>query len=104
MEEAFSAGYDPALELVIHSTKMRHLAEREKQKRVGLGLNLEDSEPRTQSLRRKEQDVVDPILKGTEVGHYYVLLGAKVMQHPSPSCRRISSTFTLGYGENNDDY
>lgn len=79
MEEAFSPGYDPALELVTHSTKMRHLAEREKQKRVDLGLDLEDSEPWTQYLRHKEQDVIDPIVKGAEVGHYYVFLGAKVM-------------------------
>ena len=79
MEEAFSPGYDPALELATHSAKPRDSAEQKRTGRVDLELEIEDSEPWTQHLRRKEQDVIDLIVKGEEVGHYYVLLGAKVM-------------------------
>lgn len=78
MEEAFSPGYDPALELATHSAKTRHRAQQEEQERMDLELEIEDPEPWTQHLRRKEQDVIDLIVKGEEVGHYYVLLGAKV--------------------------
>jgi len=95
MEEAFSPGYDPVLELVTHSTKMQRLAEQKNKERG-------DSEPWTQHLRRKDQDIIDPIVKGVETGRYYVLLSAKVMLNPPPSCRRISSTFTLGHGEKNN--
>lgn len=79
MEDAFRAGYDPALELATHSAKTRRRVEQEKQERADLELDIEDPEPWTQHLRRKEQDVIDLIVKGGEVGHYYVLLGAKVM-------------------------
>jgi len=78
MEKAFRSGYDPALELVTHAAKTRHRVEQQKQERVDLELGLEGSEPLTQHLRRKEQDFVDLIVKGGDVGHYYVLLGAKV--------------------------
>ena len=78
MQDAFNAGYDPALELATHSAKARHRAEQEQQEKPDLELEIEDSEPWTQHLRRKEQDVIDLIVKGEEAGHYYVLLGAKV--------------------------
>ena len=61
MEEAFSPGYDPALELVTH-----------------LELDLGNSEPWTQHLRRKEQGFINLMVKGAEAGRYYVLLGPKV--------------------------
>lgn len=88
MEDAFGAGYDPALELATHSAKTRHRKEREQQERErpDLELEIQDAEPWTEHLRRKEQDVIDLIVKGEEVGHYYVLLGAKVKWHPSPGC------------------
>ena len=84
MEEAFNPGYDPALELVTYSAETQHRVEREDRERVGLELNLEDSEPCTQHIKRKDQAIVDRIVKGEETGHYFVLLGAKVMWHPSP--------------------
>lgn len=34
--------------------------------------------PWTQHLRRSEQDLIDRIIKGQEVGHYFILLGPKV--------------------------
>lgn len=77
MEGAFSPGYDPALELAIHSAEARSQAEKDGQ-RPDLELEIGDSEPWTQYLRRKEQDIIDLIVKGEESGHYYVLLGAKV--------------------------
>jgi len=92
MEDAFSAGYDPALELVTHSARMRHLGVQD------LELEVEDSELWTEHLRRKEQDVIDLIVGGEETGHYFVLLGAKVASCPSPICGWNISTFTLGYG------
>ena len=78
MQDAFNAGYDPALELATHSAKMQHRAKQGQRERPDLELEIEDSEPWTQHLRRKEQDVIDLIVKGEEAGHYYVLLGAKV--------------------------
>ena len=35
-------------------------------------------EPWTQHLRRTEQNLIDRIVKGEELGHYFVLLGPKV--------------------------
>lgn len=77
MESAFDPGYDPALELAIHSAKARHRIGQDAQ-RPDLELEIGDLEPWTQYLRRKEQDVIDLIVKGEETGHYYVLLGSKV--------------------------
>ncbi len=34
--------------------------------------------PWTQHLRRSEQNLIDRIIKGQEVGHYFILLGPKV--------------------------
>jgi len=104
MEEAFSPGYDPALELATHSAKTRHRAGQGEQERPDLELEIEDSEPWTEHLRRKEQDVIDLIVKGEEVGHYYVLLGAKVASYPSPACGWNISLFTSGYGKNDNDF
>jgi hypothetical protein len=77
MEDAFNPGYDPALELAIHSAKARGRVQQDGQ-RPDLELEIGDPEPWTQYLRRKEQNVIDLIVKGEESGHYYVLLGAKV--------------------------
>lgn len=77
MENAFDPGYDPALELAVHSAKARRQVGQDGQ-RLDLELEIGDAEPWTQYLRRKEQDVIDLIVKGEEAGHYYVLLGAKV--------------------------
>lgn len=84
MEDAFEAGYDPALELATHSAKAFHRVKQSQQERErpDLELEIQDSEPWTEHLRRKEQDVIDLIVKGEEVGHYYVLLGAKVSSIP----------------------
>jgi hypothetical protein len=80
MEDAFGPGYDPALELAVHSANSKSRREGERDgKRPDLELEIGDPEPWTQHLRRKEQDVIDLIVKGEETGHYFVLLGAKVM-------------------------
>jgi len=80
MGEAFQAGYDPALELATHSAKKRDRKkqEQEEQERPDLELEIQDAELWTEHLRRKEQDIIDLIVKGEEAGHYYVLLGSKV--------------------------
>lgn len=92
MEGAFSPGYDPALELANHSAKPRHQVEQDG-KRADLELEIGDSEPWTQHLRRNEQDTIDLIVKGEETGHYYVLLGAKVISRAPSSCGLSTSTF-----------
>ena len=89
MEEAFEAGYDPALELATHVVKARNWVEEKGQQRQDLELEMGDPEletgdpePWTHHLRRKEQDFIDLIVKGEESGPYYVLLGAKVALGP----------------------
>ncbi|EIW54461.1 uncharacterized protein TRAVEDRAFT_66816 [Trametes versicolor FP-101664 SS1] len=74
IEKAFAAGYDPALELAKNAIKRPNEAVA-----VVAGEELEwDLEgPWTQHLRRSEQDLIDRIIKGQEVGHYFILLGPK---------------------------
>jgi hypothetical protein len=75
IENAFSAGYDPALELATYQGKPGPPAE------VNLDEDpideLEGDGP-WQHLRRKEQKCIDDIVHGREPGHYFVLLGPKV--------------------------
>ncbi|KAG5647094.1 hypothetical protein DXG03_001464 [Asterophora parasitica] len=71
IEDAFAAGYDPALELATHQTK-RAQAEGEV-----ADVEPEDELPWTEKLRRREQDKIDRIVQGQESGHYFVLLGPK---------------------------
>ncbi|KAJ4483496.1 hypothetical protein J3R30DRAFT_3448946 [Lentinula aciculospora] len=68
IELAFEPGYDPALEVA-----------RNYYTRNDTPLEFEDPDliPWTEHLRRREQDEIDRIVKGEEVGHYYVLLGPK---------------------------
>ena len=61
MELAFKAGYDPALEVAIQAKK-----------RYG------EDDHKELHLRRKEQDIVDRIVSGEEVGRYFMLIGSKV--------------------------
>ncbi|KJA28908.1 hypothetical protein HYPSUDRAFT_128313 [Hypholoma sublateritium FD-334 SS-4] len=61
MEDAFAAGYDPALELA-----KLHTGQQKPASIVG------DSR-----VERKEQPTIDSIMKGEEPGHYYMLLGPK---------------------------
>ncbi|KAJ7928435.1 hypothetical protein B0H13DRAFT_982567 [Mycena leptocephala] len=74
IENAFSAGYDPALELATYQGKPGPPAE------VNLDEDpideLEGDGP-WQHLRRKEQKCIDDIVHGREPGHYFVLLGPK---------------------------
>ncbi|KAL1668992.1 hypothetical protein GGF50DRAFT_110750 [Schizophyllum commune] len=67
IELAFTAGYDPALELATHPTKSEDHAD----------IDADEEIPWTQHLRRNEQDLIDRIIDGTETGHYWVLLGPK---------------------------
>ncbi|KIJ51319.1 hypothetical protein M422DRAFT_65324 [Sphaerobolus stellatus SS14] len=55
MEKAFEGGYDPALE-VANASKTEHVSDH---------------------LRRKEQDLVDRVIDGSERGRYYLLIGSK---------------------------
>lgn len=75
MEEAFEAGYDPALELATH---LKRKITKEEEAVLHDLLETDISGPWTQHLRRKEQDIVDQIVHGAETGHYYMFLGAKV--------------------------
>ncbi|KAF6748140.1 hypothetical protein DFP72DRAFT_1074602 [Ephemerocybe angulata] len=38
---------------------------------------LDPEEPRTEHMRRKEQDLIGLVVKGEEPGHYFMLLGPK---------------------------
>lgn len=70
--------------------------------------DLEDisSWPWTQHLRRDEQNLIDRIIQGKEVGRYFVLLGPKV-RALSPFYALLSIAHycicSLGYGEDDDD-
>lgn len=73
IEEAFSGGYDPALELAKEHTQ-----------RIPFEDSNSDSHGNypaswSSNLRRKEQDFVDAIVQGMEPGHYFMLLGPKVL-------------------------
>ncbi|OCH86078.1 hypothetical protein OBBRIDRAFT_761900 [Obba rivulosa] len=69
IEVAFAAGYDPALELAAHGKK--------RQAQVPEDFNWGAETPWTEHLRRDEQDLVDRIVHGKEVGRYFILLGPK---------------------------
>ncbi|KAG6850844.1 hypothetical protein H0H93_007462 [Arthromyces matolae] len=73
IEEAFAAGYDPALELATHQTKRS----RPNHDLANGALEFDDQAPWTENMRRKEQDTIDRIVHGEEPGHYFVLLGPK---------------------------
>ncbi|RPD57753.1 hypothetical protein L226DRAFT_467874 [Lentinus tigrinus ALCF2SS1-7] len=76
IEKAFEAGYDPALELAKQSTGKRGKAfTSSTEEDEELGWDLDG--PWTQHLRRSEQDLIDRIIRGEEIGHYFVLLGPK---------------------------
>ena len=81
MEQAFSAGYDPALEVASHGKAQNQ------DNKVDLDLDelaFDSSDGKehqvtwTGDLRRREQDWIDRIVHGQEAGHYFVLLGPKV--------------------------
>lgn len=74
IEIAFSAGYDPALELAIHGKK--------RQEQLPEESSWGSETPWTEHLRRDEQDLVDRIVHGKEGGRYYILLGPKVAETP----------------------
>ena len=76
IEKAFAAGYDPALELAKASAKK---PKGEATSAIGDDeLDWDADGPWTEHLRRQEQDLIDRIIRGNEVGHYFVLLGPKV--------------------------
>lgn len=70
IEIAFAAGYDPALELANYK--------KDSDESVSEEFDWDKDGPWTQHLRRKEQDLLDSIVHGTEAGHYFFLLGPKV--------------------------
>lgn len=81
IEQAFSAGYDPALEL----------ANRARPSPTAVGsrttgqLQADDDENALGAdgtLRRADQDMLDRIVHGEESGRYFMLLGPKVRRLP----------------------
>ena len=71
IELAFSAGYDPALELANRAKKHDDVS-------AAAVLQWDSDGPWTEHLRRDDQDQMDRIVKGKETGHYFLLLGPKV--------------------------
>lgn len=72
---AFAPGYDPALELATHATTTK----KKKIDTEGIDkLDFDLDGPWTEHLRRREQDMIDRIVRGAEGGHYFMLLGPKV--------------------------
>lgn len=69
MSKAFEAGYDPALDL---SNASRH-----RQRRPSEDLHLEQDDEEGHIVR-DEQKTVDRIVRGEEVGSYYLIIGSKV--------------------------
>ncbi|KAF9451513.1 hypothetical protein P691DRAFT_699194 [Macrolepiota fuliginosa MF-IS2] len=72
IENAFSAGYDPALEL-----SKQHIKRPPLDDFSGESHEVYEEGPWTLELRRKEQDFVDSVVHGKEPGHYFMLLGPK---------------------------
>ncbi|THH01333.1 hypothetical protein EW026_g1355 [Hermanssonia centrifuga] len=71
IELAFSAGYDPALELADRSMEKNT-------KKPQAGAIAWDTDGLwTEHLRRDDQDMMDRIVNGSEKGHYFMLLGPK---------------------------
>ncbi|KAI0287338.1 hypothetical protein BC826DRAFT_1045242 [Russula brevipes] len=73
IEQAFQGGYDPALELAVHAKKS--LENRNRTDAID-GIDVVQGSS-TEHLRRKEQDIVDRIIHGAEIGHYFMILGCK---------------------------
>jgi len=75
MEGAFAAGYDPALEVgkLHHRKHSKHHAESVFEHEMQEG---EDELPHPEFVR-KEQELVDAIVRGENVGNYWILMGAK---------------------------
>ncbi|KAI0343706.1 hypothetical protein BDW22DRAFT_1328723 [Trametopsis cervina] len=68
IELAFTAGYDPALELATRAKKHEKVEDN----------NSWDIDiPWTEHLRRNDQDKMDAIVNGQEIGHYFLLIGPK---------------------------
>ncbi|KAF8526051.1 hypothetical protein BU17DRAFT_74394 [Hysterangium stoloniferum] len=72
MEDAFAAGYDPALELA-----RRSLIKPTQSAAEASGDKEWIPSGSTEHLRRKEQDRIDDIIRGKDTGRYYILLGCK---------------------------
>ncbi|KDN43865.1 hypothetical protein RSAG8_05858, partial [Rhizoctonia solani AG-8 WAC10335] len=65
IEGAFSRGYDPTLELANHPSRSS-------------GRSTDDDDEFSDShMKRDEQGRVDSIMKGDEIGHYYLFMGPK---------------------------
>ncbi|KAJ6589826.1 hypothetical protein DFH09DRAFT_216845 [Mycena vulgaris] len=77
IEDAFAAGYDPALELATYQNKPPAGTVEHNSLDPLDELEFDAEGPWTQHLRRREQDWIDAIVQGEEPGHYFVLLGPK---------------------------
>ncbi|KAJ7686484.1 hypothetical protein B0H17DRAFT_1160607 [Mycena rosella] len=76
IEDAFAAGYDPALELATLQYQNKPPAAQNTLDPLD-ELEFDAEGSWTQHLRRREQDWIDAIVQGEEPGHYFVLLGPK---------------------------
>lgn len=93
IEDAFAAGYDPALELAKQHTKRPLIDDFE-----GESHEIYEAGPWTKDLRRKEQDFVDAVVHGKEPGHYFMLLGPKVCSNPHSNSARLTRQQGSGKG------
>ncbi|KAI0821383.1 hypothetical protein BC629DRAFT_1624062 [Irpex lacteus] len=77
IEDAFSAGYDPALELANRANRQNEIKESNDTEDPQDTLSWDTDISWKDRLRRKDQDKIDRILHGNESGHYFLLLGPK---------------------------
>lgn len=84
IELAFAAGYDPALELANRAKK------HDDPSNNTTTFEWDTDGPWIEHLRRNDQDQMDHIVNGQELGHYFLLLGPKVRM-PFSECPRSSS-------------
>ncbi|KAG8933445.1 hypothetical protein FRC02_011823 [Tulasnella sp. 418] len=71
IEKAFAAGYDPALHLADQVNNRKRTTYGED----GSKVLVETWDPH---LKRKEQELIDALINGTEQGYYYLIMGSKV--------------------------
>ncbi|EUC62520.1 archaeal ATPase [Rhizoctonia solani AG-3 Rhs1AP] len=64
IERAFAPGYDPTLELANHPSRSS-------------SRGMDDDEFGGSHMKREEQHRVDSIMRGEDVGHYYLIMGPK---------------------------
>lgn len=103
MELAFTAGYDPALELANRAPRPLEVPRARSPSTETEELDA-DGHLHLQ-LRRDEQDTLDRIVQGREAGRYFMLLGPKVrfsMYSPLTQSLIFMSSVHTGHRQNDD--